>query len=184
MLEGKEKVELLVKEEDLENLKESLDIGCGHDPKGTVNIDLFVKATKHRSGNQNELEDTALVYQDISNLIRADACHLPFRSNCFQKVFSRQTIEHVPTPALMVKEMVRVCAPHGRIYLNFPGRFSSRRHRNLHVSFLTQKWCQQTFQSLGLKSIWGEVAGWRYIPHVFFGVFKVPSEINVYAIKN
>jgi len=38
-----------------------IDIGCGHNPVGDVNVDLFVEATPHRSGDQSKCNDRRLI---------------------------------------------------------------------------------------------------------------------------
>jgi ubiquinone/menaquinone biosynthesis C-methylase UbiE len=85
-----------------------LDVGCGHVPRGDVNVDLFVEATGHRVDKTRPLD-----IRNIPNFVKADACHLPFRDNVFDEVISYHTIEHVLNPVLMIKEMIRTCKTHG-----------------------------------------------------------------------
>ena len=79
-----------------------LDVGCGNDPKGTVNCDLFLGPTIHR------WKMTPIHKKRVKNLIRADGQHLPFRDNCFEISYSSHTLEHVDNPELMISEMERV----------------------------------------------------------------------------
>jgi len=86
-----------------------LDIGCGHRPHGHVNVDLYAKATWHRSEDRFPT-DRSLIRKRIKNLVTANAHHLPFKDNSFSTVFSRNTIEHVTNPVKMIKEMLnRTC---------------------------------------------------------------------------
>ena len=55
-----------------------LDVGCGHNPKGDVNIDLNHKATSHRSPNQTHIDDYDLNVKAIPNFIVASSEYLPF----------------------------------------------------------------------------------------------------------
>lgn len=49
-----------------------------------------------------------------------DIERLDFPDNHFDTVFSFETIEHVPHPAVAVKELARVLKPGGRLYLTTP----------------------------------------------------------------
>lgn len=64
----------------------SLDVGCGQNPKGTVNVDL-------QRG-----------YSDIV----CSAEYLPFKDNAFDVVYSSHCLEHVPEPLKALKEFRRV----------------------------------------------------------------------------
>lgn len=78
----------------------SLDVGCGADPKGDVNIDAFPKDRKqdHREWNP----------KDVKNFIVADGHKLPFLDGVFDVVYSSHTLEHTHTPFSVLKEMYRV----------------------------------------------------------------------------
>jgi ubiquinone/menaquinone biosynthesis C-methylase UbiE len=55
------------------------------------------------------------------DLIQADVCALPFRSELFSKVVSCQVLEHIPTPESrnrMVAELARVARSGGGIVLS------------------------------------------------------------------
>jgi len=115
-----------------------IDVGCGHNPIGDVNVDLFVEATPHRSGDQSKCDDKRLDTKGIPNFVMADACHLPFKDNVFNVVFSSHTIEHVNDPFLMLKEMARISKR--RIIIKCPHRFASHRIKPLHVNRLNITW--------------------------------------------
>jgi hypothetical protein len=87
-----------------------LDVGCGHRPKGDVNVDLFVEATTHRAADQRINDDVALHVHEIPNFVRAEACHLPFRDGAFEGSYSWHLIEHVRDPNLFLSEILRVSA--------------------------------------------------------------------------
>lgn len=46
---------------------------------------------------------------------QSDAARLPFRSGAFDRVFARDILHHVADPRGSVAEMVRVCAPGGKV---------------------------------------------------------------------
>lgn len=52
--------------------------------------------------------------------IFADACHLPVADACVDGVVCLEVIEHVPDPALAVKEIARVLRPGGRAWISMP----------------------------------------------------------------
>jgi SAM-dependent methyltransferase len=131
-----------------------LDVGCGHEPKGDVNVDLFPEATSHRSLDQRKCEDKALDVKRIPNFLRADACHLPFRDRAFSKVYSGHTIEHVPDPEAMIEEVLRVSedsveivCPHALC------PWGSVESKPLHINALTSEW---------FHSVLGRISGIQY----------------------
>ena len=90
-----------------------LDVGCGAKPRGDVNLDLTVEST-HRQGNRR--------IAGTINLVLGDACRLPFRDGSFRKVVSFQTLEHVPDPWAMLKELYRVARE--EVLVEVPSRHS------------------------------------------------------------
>lgn len=66
-----------------------LDVGCGDVPKGDVNLDLFF-------------------YVKCQNFVIAEAHHLPFKNNVFEKVYSKHCLEHLKNPLKFFKETKRV----------------------------------------------------------------------------
>jgi len=83
----------------------TLDIGCGRTPKGKVNVDLY-QGFEHR---------------EKVIIIKADAQHLPFKSNVFDKVSSHEVIEHLEDPLTLLREMHRVSRD--RIMITTPNAF-------------------------------------------------------------
>ena len=80
----------------------NLDVGCGDDPRGDVNVDLFVGQTPHI--RRAHVIDA----KKIPNFVRADALHLPFREGVFETVFCCDLIEHFENPTECFKELWRV----------------------------------------------------------------------------
>lgn len=81
----------------------TLDVGCGNNPQGTVNCDLYVQLTEHRL-----VEDGYIKTKNIPNFVRCDALHLPFKENIFDVVKSRHVLEHLDNPLMVLKEWKRV----------------------------------------------------------------------------
>jgi SAM-dependent methyltransferase len=111
-----------------------LDVGCGSKPKGSVNVDFFRYGFNMQEGDQKKGEflDPKL----IKNFVLADACHLPFKDNCFSLVFSSHVIEHVADPVLMFKEMSRVSCR--KVVVRCPHRRGSGAKRPFHVNYLDE----------------------------------------------
>jgi len=80
-----------------------LDIGCGSNPIGTVNCDLYLQATEHRN-----VGDELIPTKEIPNFVRCDAHFLPFREDSVEIVYSHHVLEHLEHPLLALKEWGRV----------------------------------------------------------------------------
>lgn len=79
-----------------------LDVGCGRDPRGDVNIDIYRPAEMNP-----HTEKPPIRY--VPNFILADAHYLPFRAKVFDRVLCYEVLEHLRNPWKALKEMVRVC---------------------------------------------------------------------------
>jgi ubiquinone/menaquinone biosynthesis C-methylase UbiE len=76
-----------------------LDVGCGSNPRGDVNVDAMFIHDEWKGQVDCRL---------IPNFVKADAAHLPFREKCFQEVFSSHLLEHVKDEKAVLDEMRRV----------------------------------------------------------------------------
>jgi SAM-dependent methyltransferase len=74
----------------------SLNLGCGNQPYGAVRVDR---------------------YRGAANVIADVEAPLPLRDNTFDVVYSRFLFEHLRNPSLVLKEMVRVLKPEGKVIL-------------------------------------------------------------------
>lgn len=96
-----------------------LDVGCGGDPRGDVNIDLFPE------GNPAHLSSHEWMKETPQNFIKADASCLPFRDKVFTLVYARMVLEHMLNPFDVLKEWRRVASvvyvlvPNSRLGFNF-----------------------------------------------------------------
>ena len=164
-----------------------LDVGCGANPMGDVNVDLFIGYSEHR--------ERPLIPKEIPNFMRCDACKLPFKDNSFDVVFSKDTLEHVgrkpqktnPAPYKALKEMIRVSS--WKIEIFVPHRFSmanaeKRFWRREHNAFFNLKWFERVIpkieKELSIKlSILVEI---RRKPWFKF-FFLMPNEIHIIFLK-
>lgn len=159
-----------------------LDVGCGHLYEGDVNVDLFIKATPHRSGDQRKCNDIPLNAKKIPNLIRADACHLPFKNNFFEDVYSKDTIEHVVNPFLMLRELIRVAKD--CIVIIAPHRFYSRKNRPLHINQFNIKWFAQALKKLGYFRVSIiKYSEFKYFPNKIISLIRIPQMLEVKICK-
>lgn len=82
---------------------EILDIGCGNNPQGSVNVDLFLEPTFHRN-----LDDQEIKAHKIKNFVKCDASNLPFSDKAFDLAYSHHVLEHLENPLGTLKEWARV----------------------------------------------------------------------------
>lgn len=96
-----------------------LDMGCGEayimkQLKGNlIGLDL--------SNTALSLAKIRLKSQQVDgNLVMGDACSLPFRSGCFNKIICSELLEHIPLPEGAVSEASRVIKRGGTVVFTIP----------------------------------------------------------------
>lgn len=82
---------------------QALDVGCGADPRGDVNCDLFTGFSPHFEAGHKTTDP-----KTIPNFVKCDAEFLPFRNNAFGVVVARALLEHVKHPFNVLTEFKRV----------------------------------------------------------------------------
>ncbi len=121
--------------------RHTLDVGCGHYPEGTVNVDRYPKASAHRSADQSKVEDWDLEINKILNFIQANGCILPFADGAFDHVLSNQCIEHVLEAETFLTELLRVSKYTLEISCPDPdGPLAMPTDKPLHVRRITPQW--------------------------------------------
>ena len=85
-----------------------LDVGCGSQPRGDVNCDLFLGKSPH----------TKYTIKKCGNFVRCNAEWLPFRDNSFPIVYASHLMEHLSHPFNFLKEAKRVASK--IVYLQVP----------------------------------------------------------------
>jgi SAM-dependent methyltransferase len=161
-----------------------LDIGCGHHQTGDVNVDPYIQPTLHRTDDQRTLDDRPIAIDRSRHFIVADGCHLPFRDNTFDEVYSSHVIEHVKNPMLFLKECVRVSR--NIIKIKCPHRYDPGRWKKpLHINHFNRSWFVKAFKTLGCDVFAGGITGWAHIPNIpyFLSPFRLPAEIEITARK-
>jgi len=164
-----------------------LDVGCGANPMGDVNVDLFIGHTEHRA--------EPLIPEEIPNFICCDARKLPFRDNSFDIVFSKDTLEHVgrkpqktnPGPYKALKEMIRVAFRKIEVFV--PHRFSmanaeKRFWRREHNAFFNLKWFESVIPKIEkeLSIRLSILVDLRRKPWLWYFLL-MPDEIHIIFLK-
>ena len=86
----------------------TLDVGCGSQPRGDVNCDLFLGKSPH----------TKYTIKKCGNFVLCHAEWLPFRDSSFPIVYASHLMEHLPHPFNFLKEARRVTSK--IVYLKVP----------------------------------------------------------------
>ena len=105
--------------------KTILDIGCGAGGKSLYYITL---GAEHVFGvdvvasykDESETLAATLGLSDKFTFINADAKNLPYPDGSFDTIIMNDAMEHVGEPEEVLKEVLRVLKPGGKVYINFP----------------------------------------------------------------
>jgi ubiquinone/menaquinone biosynthesis C-methylase UbiE len=116
-----------------ETTKLLLDVGCGCQGVGDVNLDVFKEGFNIQIG-KGEIVNP----HTIKNFVLASACFLPFKTKSFDVAFSSHVIEHVEFPFLMVSEMCRVASK--QVIIRCPHRRGSGAKRPFHINYFDEQW--------------------------------------------
>jgi len=98
-----------------------LDCGCGMGFNLRVLADLSGSALVGVERNPRTLSRTRSELSGTRvRLARADATHLPFRDESFDKILMTEVLEHIPDEAAAVAELWRILRPRGGCVLSVP----------------------------------------------------------------
>jgi ubiquinone/menaquinone biosynthesis C-methylase UbiE len=105
--------------------KTVVDIGCGAAGKTMYYAGLGVKkiyGIEVLEKYRREAEELAaeLGAADKFEFICADGAQMPFENNSIDTIIMNDAMEHVDEPQAVLTECLRVLAPGGRVYINFP----------------------------------------------------------------
>lgn len=152
-----------------------LDVGCGDNPRGHVNVDLFLNVSTHRR-RKRRLERTI-------NLINADCYFLPFPNNSFTTVRSDNLIEHLEQPEAFIKECLRVAEE--KVLISCPHRYSREGLRlkqspsDAHKQFFNIAWFHETLKNFPHRVSCSSTPK----PHRFLPLIQLPHRISVEILK-
>jgi len=93
---------------------QTLDVGCGDRPKGTINLDLYKAETKDLQGYRGKVNP-----KNTSNFVQGSIYFLPFKNNAVDITLCHHTLEHLIHPEEAIKELLRVSSSHVEIVVPF-----------------------------------------------------------------
>jgi len=125
-----------------------LDVGCGTNPKGTVNVDIFRNGFNKQLGDQ--INGELMSAGTIDNFVLAHGESLPFKDESFDLVYSSHAIEHTQKPMLMLKEMCRIAKR--KIIVKCPHRRGTGAKRPFHLSYLDEDSFYRASEKLSAKA--------------------------------
>ncbi|MBN2094121.1 MAG: class I SAM-dependent methyltransferase [Candidatus Zambryskibacteria bacterium] len=93
-----------------------IDLGCGKAPF----LDIVRRRFKESWGLDYSPETLKYNRQKFPaiNYIEGDAQNTLFRDDCFDVVVAGEIIEHMENPIILLKEMLRICKPNGKLILS------------------------------------------------------------------
>lgn len=161
-----------------------LDVGCGNNPRGDVNCDLYIV----NSNGDRQTGDT-LSAKTIPNLVNCDGHQLPFKDQSFDSVFCAQVIEHTIDPFSFLRELSRVSSYNVIVetvhrYGEALNWHNHRWYRTHHVSHFNKAWFVKAAKALGLAVKDVKVLSWMGFPFPYFEIIKFPFELRVEMVKN
>jgi ubiquinone/menaquinone biosynthesis C-methylase UbiE len=174
MIKAEHQEQIVIEATDYEESKTdtgmmSLDVGCGNNPKGNVNCDIYREV--------NPQVRNMPVYMDaknIPNFVLASGEYLPFKSNTFRIVYSHKAIQSVSNPQRFLHELIRVS--NEKVELKAYHRYGRVGKGKFHQAYFSQTWF---ICVLRLYKVGYEVAcTYRQFPLSF-----VPNEIHVIIYK-
>ena len=146
-----------------------LDVGCGQNPKGDINVDLYPNVTIHRG-------DLSKINMKLTpNFIRCDCLNLPFPNSCFETVICSHVVEHLDTPIQLLKELIRVSNHYVEIVC--PHRYRTNAKQIGHKQFLNVAWFHNALQQIKREHIFLYEIRTTFKPLMF--AFAWPDEIRI-----
>ena len=164
-----------------------LDVGCGANPRGNVNCDLY---RTDNLGHRNLGADSRINSKAIPNFILCSALNLPFKDDFFDVVLCSQVIEHTDKPFSLLKELIRVSTLKVIVEtvhrLGDSAALSHKRRvwiKKHHISKFNFRWFEKASKSLGCYVANSRILGWEYFPARFLPLVQLPNEIRVEIVK-
>lgn len=125
----------------------SLDIGCGKNYEGDINLDRYIEDPDHFQ----RMRDGTIDPRRIPNFILADAYHLPFRDEAFDEAVLNHVIEHLLEPSIALREVKRVTKH--RVRIKIPSAMANIREAHLYSwdLFTVKNFLHNFFPSVEVK---------------------------------
>jgi len=114
-----------------------LDVGCGFNPKGDVNLDLFLYRRIPKREQEQVIYKQNGDVKKIPNFVCGDANNLPFRRNVFDIVVCYHVLEHIGINHIQTaKELLRVAKE--KVCIHVPNQIAKYAHYKLHNKVFTR----------------------------------------------
>jgi len=148
-----------------------LDVGCGNNPRGDINVDLFIEETSHRP------KQHALNPQKIPIFVKADIHKLPFREGIFNQCWCSHVIEHRGVRVIeAIREMQRIT--NGVITIVVPHRIHERKHWSIHNKIFNVSSLDALLKRMNVDVFYIETI-YECLPHPFLCILRLPREIKI-----
>ena len=113
---------------DMFNGKTVLDIGCGAAGKSLYYASLGARRVVGMDVLEHYRKEAMALarekgFEDRFEFVCAEAADTGFEGGAFDTVIMNDAMEHVAKPEAVLRECLRLLAPGGRLYLNFPPYF-------------------------------------------------------------
>lgn len=113
---------IIIKELELSGNEHVLEVGCGRGfyehMLSYIFPDLYINAIDINNDYLTKARNT--VKKDNVSFLQADALHLPWKDNTFDRILSTEVLEHLPDDLTALQEMYRVLKPGGRVVITVP----------------------------------------------------------------
>jgi ubiquinone/menaquinone biosynthesis C-methylase UbiE len=147
-----------------------LDVGCGNEPHGDVNMDLYRRENIHRKGNIN--------IRKIPDFILADCHYLPFKDASFEIVFCSHVLEHKGINLKLVcEELLRVAKK--QVMIRVPSVLARYYRAEGHATMFVRETFKKLFRDYNVKVKYNR-QGWQ---HAYFPNKYVQSIMDNRKIK-
>lgn len=140
----------------------NLDVGCGWNYRGDVNVDLFLHGNiaRRKAEQKRYRNHKAYDKQVIPNLVCADCHALPFRDGTFKTVYCSHLLEHVGVDANKTcRELLRVA--NGKLELSVPSPLCFSAHAQLHNKVFTREAFHKMFRKFN-RNVMLKRFNWQY----------------------
>jgi len=151
-----------------------LDVGCGDQPKGDINVDLFPHTSVHRASD----------LKGIPNFVCANCHYLPFRDNSFNIVLCSHLLEHRGVKLVEAsKEMLRVAE--SKVVVRAPNMFRKSKYSIAHDKIFSRSVFDRLFRNFEKEICYcGYDWSQLYFPIHYLGRLINAKRINKFGIRN
>jgi SAM-dependent methyltransferase len=159
----------------------ALDLGCGRGWYASALADRGFRVVGMDRANQVADPRVEVRVGDVRP-------PLPFADGAFDTILAFDILEHLPAEAELLREIVRVCAPGGRVILSVPnaddgflpayGLTYLHRIDRTHLREYTLDGLPVTLERVGLRTLYCALEGRAHLPLVFSEFVRGPRAVR------